>query len=155
MIVGEESRPLGIAEWLKDQLTEYIKRFGGLVKLFRKTVRHGLIRAKIAGAEAATGEVVVFLDSHCEANAGWFVSMPTYRQYRITFRLEPILQRIKDKRTAVVCPVIDMISDSSMAYMGGSAGGIGTFWWSLHFKMDVIPEKELKRRKNPEVDPLM
>uniref|UniRef100_A0A914XRQ0 Polypeptide N-acetylgalactosaminyltransferase n=1 Tax=Plectus sambesii TaxID=2011161 RepID=A0A914XRQ0_9BILA len=127
-------------EWLKDQLTEYIKRFGGLVKLFRKTVRHGLIRAKIAGAEAATGEVVVFLDSHCEANAGW---------------LEPILQRIKDKRTAVVCPVIDMISDSSMAYMGGSAGGIGTFWWSLHFKMDVIPEKELKRRKNPEVDPLM
>lgn len=36
-------------------------------------MRHGLIRAKIAGAEAAKGDVVVFLDSHCEANEGWSV----------------------------------------------------------------------------------
>ncbi len=48
-----------------------MKRFGGLVKLIRKKERHGLIRAKLAGAKEATGEVVVFLDSHCEANAGW------------------------------------------------------------------------------------
>uniref|UniRef100_A0A914XQG1 Glycosyltransferase 2-like domain-containing protein n=1 Tax=Plectus sambesii TaxID=2011161 RepID=A0A914XQG1_9BILA len=83
-------------EELKDKLTEYVKRFGGLVRLIRKTVRHGLIRAKLAGAKEATGDVVVFLDSHCEANAGW---------------LEPLLQRIKEKRSAVLCPIIDYISD--------------------------------------------
>lgn len=68
------------------------------------------------------------------------------------FRIEPILQRIKYERTAVVCPVIDSISDSSMQYMGGGYGGIGTFWWSLHYKMDPMPEAEKRRRKNPDID---
>jgi len=36
--------------------------------------------------------------------------------------------------------------------MGGSAGGIGTFWWSLHYKMDPMPDGERKRRTNPETD---
>ncbi|TKR75870.1 hypothetical protein L596_017104 [Steinernema carpocapsae] len=126
---------------LKGKLDEYVKRFGGLVKIVRWNERLGLIRAKLEGAKVATGEVVVFLDSHCEANAGW---------------LEPLLQRIKNKRTAVVCPIIDSISDYNMAYNGGYIGGIGTFWWSLHFKMDPIPPKEVERRKNnPETEPLM
>lgn len=62
---------LYFAEELKDHLDEYIRRFNGLVRVIRKNIRHGLIRAKLAGAREATGEVVVFLDSHCEANAGW------------------------------------------------------------------------------------
>uniref|UniRef100_A0A914EGR8 Ricin B lectin domain-containing protein n=1 Tax=Acrobeloides nanus TaxID=290746 RepID=A0A914EGR8_9BILA len=66
--------------------------------------------------------------------------------------LEPILQRIKDERTAVVCPVIDSISDSNIQYMGGGVGGVGTFWWSLHYKMDGMPQSEKIRRKNPEID---
>lgn len=102
--------------------------------------RQGLIRAKIEGAKYATGEVVVFLDSHCEANAGW---------------LEPLLQRIKEKRDAIVCPTIDSISATDMAYLGGYASGIGTFWWSLHFKMDPIPQREERRRKNHQTDPIM
>uniref|UniRef100_A0A0N5AKT4 Polypeptide N-acetylgalactosaminyltransferase n=1 Tax=Syphacia muris TaxID=451379 RepID=A0A0N5AKT4_9BILA len=125
---------------LKEKLRTYIDRFGGLVKLKRLNERQGLIRAKLEGAKAASGEVIVFLDSHCEANAGW---------------LEPLLHRIKQKRTAVVCPTIDSISDTTLEYLGGSANGIGTFWWSLHYKMDPIPEREKKRRKNPETDPIM
>ncbi|KAI6234965.1 Polypeptide N-acetylgalactosaminyltransferase [Aphelenchoides besseyi] len=126
-------------EELKSKLDSYILRFGGLVRLVRKKQRLGLIRAKLEGAKEAKGEVVVFLDSHCEANNGW---------------LEPLLQRIKDNRTAVVCPVIDFIDAENMSYQPGTAGGIGTFWWSLHYKMESIPERERKRRTNPDVDPL-
>ena len=43
----------------------------GVVKVVRTPKRCGLIRARLAGAEAATGDVLVFLDSHCEANMGW------------------------------------------------------------------------------------
>lgn len=32
------------------------------------------------------------------------------------YRLEPLLFRIKEKRSAVLCPSIDMISEHNMAY---------------------------------------
>ena len=45
----------------------------GVVKIVRTAQRSGLIRARITGAKAATGDVLIFLDSHCEANTGWCV----------------------------------------------------------------------------------
>lgn len=56
-------------------------------------------------------------------------------------RLEPLLQRIHDKRSAVLCPIIDMVSAETMSYWGGPATGVGSFWWSLHFKMMLIPDR--------------
>lgn len=132
-------KPASRSEELKGKLDRYIERFGGKVRLIRKNVRHGLIRAKLAGAKEAKGEVVVFLDSHCEANHGW---------------LEPLVQRIKDKPSAVICPVIDFISADNMAYSGdGHVGSVGGFWWSLHFRWDSIPAAEQERRKSP-IDPV-
>ena len=52
-------------------------------KVVRMPERGGLIRAKVFGVEHSTGEVLVFIDSHCECNDGW---------------LEPLLDRI-------VCPL--------------------------------------------------
>ena len=43
----------------------------GIVKKVRTPERSGLIRARLAGARAATGDVLVFLDAHCEASEGW------------------------------------------------------------------------------------
>lgn len=107
-------------EELGSKLEAYLKRFGTLVKLVRAKHRLGLIVARLTGAEHASGDVVIFLDAHCEASRGW---------------IEPILQRIKDDPKAFVCPVIDYIDAETLSYNTGDAGGIGTFWWSLHYKV--------------------
>jgi len=57
---------------LKKPFDEYCeKHFGDIVKILRPPKRLGLIAAKNYGAKYATGDVVVFLDAHIEANAGW------------------------------------------------------------------------------------
>lgn len=43
----------------------------GIVRIVRTPERAGLIRARIFGAKAATGDVIVVLDSHCEVNEQW------------------------------------------------------------------------------------
>ncbi|VDK86579.1 unnamed protein product, partial [Onchocerca ochengi] len=112
---------------LKDRLEEYIKRFGDKVHLVRARKRLGLIRAKLLGAKEAVGDVLVFLDSHCEVSEGW---------------LEPLLARIKDNRSAVLCPVIDHISAETLAYSGNNrVTDVGGFWWSLHFRWDPVPKE--------------
>lgn len=61
----------------------------------------GLIRARLHGARAATGDVLIFLDAHCEATVGW---------------CEPLLARIEEERTAVLVPIIDVIEADTLAY---------------------------------------
>lgn len=60
-----------LLEHLKDRLANYIERFDGKVRLIRNAERQGLIRTRSRGATEARGEVIVFLDAHCEVNANW------------------------------------------------------------------------------------
>ena len=64
------------------------------MRLLRNKERDGLIRSRIKASERATGEVLVFLDSHCEVEPGW---------------LEPLLLRIQDNPKRLACPVIENI----------------------------------------------
>lgn len=73
------------------------------------------------------GEVLVFLDSHCEVNEMW---------------LQPLLTPIKENRHTVVCPVIDIISADTLIY-SPSPIVRGGFNWGLHFKWDPVPPAEL------------
>lgn len=113
---------------LKDDLDRYIRgELQGKVKLVRNQRREGLIRGRMIGASHATGEVLVFLDSHCEVNKAW---------------LQPLLAPIQKDRHTVVCPVIDIISADTLSY-SPSPIVRGGFNWGLHFKWDPVPPSEL------------
>ncbi|KAH9643274.1 hypothetical protein HF086_005936 [Spodoptera exigua] len=57
--------------------------------------------ARLKGARAARGDVLVFLDSHCEAGPDW---------------LRPLLQRIQHKRDSVLTPIIDVIHQTTFEF---------------------------------------
>lgn len=84
-----------LAYYLETRLKDYN------VKLIRLKNRLGLIRARLQGARQAQGDVLVFLDAHCEATVGW---------------AEPLLARIEEDRTAVLVPIIDVIEETNLAY---------------------------------------
>ena len=54
---------------LGENFQELINTMSG-VKLIQSEKRIGLIKARMLGASDATGEVVIFLDSHCEVSKG-------------------------------------------------------------------------------------
>lgn len=58
------------SEHLKQPLEEYMVRLPK-VRILRTKKREGLIRTRLLGATAAKGDVITFLDSHCEANVNW------------------------------------------------------------------------------------
>lgn len=66
-------------------------------------------------------------------------------------RLEPIVARIGEKRSAVLCPMIDAISDLDMGYPDYSGGGvsIGGFTWSLFFNWFARPKDAEKPKTAP------
>jgi polypeptide N-acetylgalactosaminyltransferase len=69
--IGILSKPDFFAENLKSKLENYILKFNGKVRLIRNAERQGLIRTRVRGAVESRGEVVVFLDAHCEVGTNW------------------------------------------------------------------------------------
>ncbi|XP_038661725.1 polypeptide N-acetylgalactosaminyltransferase-like 6 isoform X2 [Scyliorhinus canicula] len=116
-------------EHLKERLEEYMARFPK-VRIIRTRKREGLIRTRLLGASVAKGEVLTFLDSHCEANVNW---------------LPPLLDQIAQDHRTIVCPMIDVIDHNHFGYeMQAGDAMRGAFDWEMYYKRIPIPP-ELQR----------
>ncbi|CAH1983213.1 unnamed protein product [Acanthoscelides obtectus] len=119
-------------EFLKKPLEDYIITLPVKTRLLRSYQRIGLIKARLKGAAAANGEVLTFLDAHCECTIGW---------------LESLLSVIKEDKKTVVCPVIDIINDDTFAYIKSFELHWGAFNWNLQFRWYTLGGKEMKLRR--------
>ncbi|XP_070613543.1 polypeptide N-acetylgalactosaminyltransferase-like 6 isoform X3 [Erythrolamprus reginae] len=100
------------------------------VRIVRTKKREGLIRTRLLGASIAKGEVLTFLDSHCEVNVNW---------------LPPLLNQIALKHKTIVCPMIDVIDHNHFGYEAQAGDAMrGAFDWELYYKRIPIPP-ELQR----------
>ncbi|RZF44444.1 hypothetical protein LSTR_LSTR002217 [Laodelphax striatellus] len=121
-------------ENLKGKLESYIERFDGKVRLIRNKEREGLIRTRSRGAKEARGEVILFLDAHCEVNVNW---------------LPPLLAPIYRDRTTMTVPVIDGIDHQTFEYRTVYQAGHhfrGIFEWGMLYKENELPSKEISKR---------
>ncbi|CAG7687944.1 unnamed protein product [Allacma fusca] len=122
------------------KLEKYIERFKGKVKIYRNTERAGLIRARNFGAKKSIGDVVVFLDAHCEVNRNW---------------LPPLLAPIYHNRTTMTVPYIDKIFHKTFEYRAVYATSslkVGIWEWGLFYKeMDF--NKDLAKQRATKTEP--
>ena len=122
-----------ILDDLKQKLDDYVANFK-LVHIVRLHERQGLIRARLEGAKIAIGDVLTFLDAHCECTVGW---------------AEPLLTKIKESPSNVVMPVIDEISETNFHYNAvPEPFQRGVFKWRLEFTWRPIPQYEEQRRQD-------
>uniref|UniRef100_A0A8D0C8P1 Polypeptide N-acetylgalactosaminyltransferase n=1 Tax=Scleropages formosus TaxID=113540 RepID=A0A8D0C8P1_SCLFO len=125
-------------EHLKERLEEYIKRWNGLVKLFRNKRREGLIQARSIGAHKATlGQVLIYLDAHCEVGPNWYA---------------PLVAPISKDRTVCTVPLIDSINGRTYTIEpqgGGDSDGFarGAWDWSMLWKRIPLTDREKQRRQ--------
>lgn len=90
---------------LYQPLQEYVKQnFAPKVKIKNLPKRSGLIVTRMEGARMATGEVLVFIDSHVEVHFNW---------------LPPLLQPIVDNRRIATLPIVDYFDAFTFGYIKG------------------------------------
>ncbi|XP_046445510.1 polypeptide N-acetylgalactosaminyltransferase 5-like isoform X2 [Daphnia pulex] len=126
-------------DYLGKELEDHVANFPVPVHVLRTHKRSGLIRARLIGAKQVKGQVITFLDAHCECTEGW---------------LEPLLARVAENRKIVVCPIIDVISDESFEYVTASDMTWGGFNWKLNFRWYRVPQREMDRRNGDRTQPL-
>ena len=97
----------------------------------------------ISGAKHSSGDLLIFLDSHCESTKGW---------------LEPLAYHIKQHPKAVAIPSIDSIDHTSLEFHGSPGGvhiSVGGFTWSGHFTWESYKGQGSRKASDPAPTPTM
>ena len=71
------------------------------VRLIRNPTQKHLVEARLAGARSATGDILVFLEGHCELTPGW---------------LDPLLQHVWRNPSAIAIPILDYIDIETLEF---------------------------------------
>lgn len=106
-------------DFLYGELEEHVKMHLPKVKVLVLPRRSGLIWARLAGARAASGDVLIFLDSHTEASVNY---------------LPPLIEPIAKNYRTCVCPFIDVIEFATFRYRPQGEGSRGVFDWRLNYQ---------------------
>lgn len=103
------------------ELEEYIRNHFDVrrIRLLVMPVRSGLMWARLAGARAAVGDVIVFMDCHTEANVNW---------------LPPLIEPIAKNYKTCTVPITDVINAKTYKYERIDHGSRGTFDWTFTFQ---------------------
>ena len=113
ILVNDKSTKTELYEPLQKYVAE---NFNGVVKILNLPERKGLIVTRMEGAKIATGEVLVFFDSHIEVNVNW---------------LPPLLEPIAINPKVGTCPIVDNFSYDTFKYEKNGDGSRGVFDWNF------------------------
>nr|CAD7408482.1 unnamed protein product [Timema poppensis] len=127
-------------EHCKKPLDDYVAQHLAKVKVIHLPERSGLIRARLAGARRATAQVLIFLDSHTEANINW---------------LPPLLEPIAEDYRTCVCPFIDVVAFETFEYRAQDEGARGAFDWEFFYKRLPLLPSDLENPTEPFKSPVM
>lgn len=127
-------------QFLKEKLDNFVAENLPKVKVIHLKRRAGLINARLAGAKIATGKVLIFLDSHTEANINW---------------LPPLLDPIARNYKVCMCPFIDVIDWKTFAYTAQDEGARGAFDWKFFYKRLPLRKQDIANMPEPFPSPVM
>ncbi|CAF1124685.1 unnamed protein product [Adineta ricciae] len=111
-------------EYLNEPLQRFIETLPVRTILLKNEKRLGLISSRVKAAKVATGETLMFLDSHVEVLNGWLLYL---------------LEEIQKDRTSIVCPIIDVLTYDAFQLLHGATDIFGTFSWKMIFRWSKIP----------------
>ncbi|CAF1475767.1 unnamed protein product [Adineta steineri] len=109
-------------------------------RVIRLHKRQGLIRARLAGARKAKGDILIFFDSHIEVNINW---------------LPPLIEPIALNYKTSVCPFIDIIKWENFAYIAQDEGARGAFDWNMYYKRLPLLSTHAENPSEPFDNPVM
>ncbi|KAK4814163.1 hypothetical protein QYF61_009981 [Mycteria americana] len=130
------------------------------------------------GASVAIGDVITFLDSHCEANVNWLPPLLgkcvvlymaedwTAKELATDVGVEFVLfppaaftscYRIARNRKTIVCPMIDVIDHDHFGYETQAGDAMrGAFDWEMYYKrIPIPPELQKLDPSDPFESPVM
>ncbi|CAF4508805.1 unnamed protein product, partial [Rotaria sp. Silwood2] len=127
-------------EYLHEPLEKFIKTLPVRTMLLRNEKRLGLISSRVKAAKIATGEALMFLDSHVEVLNGWLLYL---------------LEEIQKDRKTIVCPIIDVLTWDAFQLLQGATDIFGTFSWKMIFRWSKVQGFSLSNQALPIQTPTM
>ena len=112
-------------EFLGEPLDYFLKQTPK-TRVIHHSSRQGLIQTRMTGAKAASGDVLIFLDSHSEVSPHW---------------LEPLLDGLKKNPRVLYSPVIDWINPDTYEWSYATEIKYSRIYLGFHQCLDGYPRQ--------------